>query len=126
MDETLTIKDRRRVQRTAIDLPVILFSGTKRILCRAHQLSEFGILVTPPMQELIGEIVQIDLYMGLPKLVISLYGIVVYAIDNGIGIRFTGRPVDQHSLLKSYLKAREVCVVNHSSGMDLKSNSRAC
>jgi PilZ domain-containing protein len=98
-------KRNRRVSRTAVDLPVILFLEKKRFHCRAHQLSEFGVAVTPTLKELIGEIVQIDLFLELPNTILSLSGIVVYAVDSGLGIRFTAVPPEQQFALKRYVEA---------------------
>jgi PilZ domain-containing protein len=104
MEQTLSTKTNRRVPRVVVDLPVILFLGKKRFLCRAHQLSEFGMVVTPTLQELIGEIVQVDLFLELSKTILSLSGIVVYAIDSGFGIRFTDVPPEQQFTLKRYVE----------------------
>jgi hypothetical protein len=62
-------------------------------------------IVTPTLPELIGEIVQLDLFLEFPNPFLSLSGIVLYAVDSGIGIRFTGRPLEQQSTLKRYLEA---------------------
>jgi PilZ domain-containing protein len=105
METSLIPKRSRRVPHVAVDFPVILFAGKERFHCRAHQLSEFGMVVTPTLQVTIGEVVQIDLYLELPNPILSLSGIVVYAADSGIGIRFTDVLPEQQPTLKRYVEA---------------------
>lgn len=104
-------KQRRCVPRISVDFPVILILGKKQFLCRARQLSEFGTFVTPAKKELIRETIQVDLFLELPKTLLSLPGIVVYAADGGIGIRFTGTSPEQQYTLKRYVQARGIGTV---------------
>lgn len=58
----------------------------------------------PTEKKLIGEIVKIDLLPEPPNHSLSLFGIVAYAIDSGIGIRFTDLQPEQQSELKRYVE----------------------
>ena len=103
MDTIFRPKTTRRVPRVAADFPVILNLEKNRFYCQAHQLSEFGILVTPTQKKLIGQIVKIDLLPEHPNHRLSLSGVVAYAIDSGLGIRFTDMGPEQQFTLKRYV-----------------------
>ena len=105
MEKTFRPKTTRRVPRVAVNFPVTLNAGKKRSRCHAHQLSEFGILVTPKQDVPIGETVQTHLLFELPNPTLSLFGIVAYALDSGTGIRFTNVPPEQQFTLKRYVEA---------------------
>src|SRR5512140_2188333 len=87
----------RRVPRIDADFPVILNFDKKRSYCRARQLSDLGMLVTPSQNNIIGAIVRIDLLPELPNRKLCLSGIVAYSIDSGTGIRFTEIRSEQQS-----------------------------
>ncbi len=111
MEAALRKNQRRRVPRIPVDFPVTLTWGRKRIRCRAREFSEFGILLTPPQKELVGENIQLDLTLEPPSPALSLSGVVVYAVDKGIGVRFENVSPDQQAPLKNYVQARGIGIV---------------
>jgi hypothetical protein len=72
-------------------------------------------LVASPEKELVGERVQVDLNLERPSPSVSLSGVVVYALDSGIGIRFEGVLPRHSACLKNYVQARRVGTVQRPS-----------
>jgi len=91
-----------------VDLPVTLTWKRKNFPCQARQLSEFGILVASEHKELVGEDIQLRLELDSPSRSLSLSGIVVYAVDQGIGVRFEHISPEQQPVLKDYVEARGI------------------
>ena len=102
---------RRRVPRISVDLPVILTWERKNFPCQARQLSEFGILLASEHKELVGENVRVRLNLDSPTRSLPLSGIVAYAVDNGIGVRFEEVPAERQAVLKDYVQARGIGIV---------------
>jgi hypothetical protein len=98
--------ERRRVPRITVELPVTLTWERKSFPCQARQLSEFGILVACEHKELVGKDIQVRLKLDSPSRSLSLSGIVAYAIDNEIGVRFKDLSAEQQPVLKDYVEAR--------------------
>ncbi len=107
MEEGLSGPRRRRVPRVSVNFPVILTWDKKKIPCQACQISELGILLAPSQKELVGENVQLEFTTDSPSRFLSLSGIVIYAINSGIGIRFNAGPSEQQDLLRDYLQSPE-------------------
>lgn len=109
MDEKpLRRNQRRRVPRIPANFPVTLTWGKSRIRSQARQFSEFGILLASTRKDLVGENVRLDLALEPPNPHVSLPGLVVYATDDGIGIRFEAILPEQHVTLKKYVQARGI------------------
>ena len=106
MEKAPRWNQRRRVPRISVELPVTLTWERKSFPCQARQLSEFGILVACEHKELVGKDIQIKLKLDSPHRSLSLSGIVAYAIDNGIGVRFKDLSAEQQPVLKDYVEAR--------------------
>lgn len=106
MEKAARWDQRRRVPRVSIELPVSLTWERKSFPCHARQLSEFGILVTCDHEELVGKDIQVKLKLDSPSRLLSLSGIVAYAIDNGIGVCFKDLSAEQQPVLKDYVDAR--------------------
>ena len=88
--------------------------GKKNFPCHACQLSEYGILLVPEHKELVREDIQVTFDLDSPNHSLSLSGIVAYATDNGIGIRFKNMSTKQQTILKEYVQARAADTVNHA------------
>ena len=106
MEKAPRWNQRRRVPRISVELPVTLTWERKSFPCQARQLSEFGILVACEHKELVGKEIQVKLKLDSPSRSLSLSGIVAYAIDTGIGVRFNDLSAEQQALLKDYVEAR--------------------
>jgi PilZ domain len=57
-------------------------------------------------KELVGKDIQVRLKLDSPSRSLSLSGIVAYAIDNEIGVRFKDLSAEQQPVLKDYVEAR--------------------
>ena len=110
-EKALRRNQRRRVPRISVDSPDILTWGRKQFRCQARQLSEFGIFVGSTHHELVGENVQVNVTLESSTPPLSLLGIVIYATDSGLGIRFEDVTPEHHASLKSYVQARGIGVV---------------
>ena len=110
MERALRRNQRRRVPRVPVDLPVTVTWKKKNFPCHARQLSEFGILLASDHKELVGEDIRLKLDLDAPNRSLSLAGIVVYAIEKGIGVRFEAVSPEDQPVLKSYVQARGIGV----------------
>ena len=104
----------RRVPRVLVNLPVTMIWKKKNFPCHARQLSEYGILLAPDHKELVREDIQVKFDLDSPSYSLTLSGIVAYAIDNGIGIRFKDMSTKQETALKEYVQARAADAMNHA------------
>jgi hypothetical protein len=107
MDKAPRWNERRRVPRITVELAVTLTWERKSFPCQARQLSEFGILLACEHKELVGKDIQVRLKLDSPSRSLSLSGIVAYAIDNEIGVRFKDLSAEQQPVLKDYVEARQ-------------------
>jgi hypothetical protein len=110
MEKVLRRNQIRRVPRVSVDFPVVLTHGKKRFNFKAVQLSEFGVLVGPPRKELVGEDVGAELSLEPPSPSVSVSGVVFYAVDDGIGVRFESMSPAQQAILKEYVQVRGIGV----------------
>src|SRR5512140_3717443 len=91
--------DRRRAPRISVSFPVTVASGKKKFNCQAQEFSEFGILVAPRHKELVGQEVELDLAMNPKTRTFSMKGIVAYATNVGLGVRFKDVTEEQQAAL---------------------------
>jgi len=112
MKEPEKRSERRRVPRIPVEFPVTLLQGRKHHKVKAIECSEFGILLTPALKELVGENVQVALSLEQKKSSsLSIPGVVAYASEIGIGIRFKNVPAEQQAILKEYVRAHGIGIV---------------
>jgi hypothetical protein len=95
--------DRRRAPRITVKFPVTIAWGKKKFSCHAEEFSEFGILVAPKHKELVGQEVELNLALDTPKETFAIKGIVAYATDAGLGVRFKDVTEEQQASLKDFL-----------------------
>jgi hypothetical protein len=107
MTEVKRAAERRRTTRISVDFPAKLVMGSKQIRCKAREFSEFGILLACKNKELVGKDVAVDLALDSGQSSVSLKGVVAYATESGVGVRFKNVSAEQRSLLKAYIQARE-------------------
>lgn len=95
--------DRRRTPRISVRFPVTMTWGKKKFNCQALEFSEFGILLTSTHKELVGQEVEVGLALDSLEGVLSLKGIVAYAIEAGLGVRFKDITEEQRASLNNYV-----------------------
>ena len=110
-EKPLRRNQRRRVARVPVEFPVQVTWGKKQYQCQARQLSDFGILLTPPRKELVGENIGVRFALGKPKSAFNLSGVVVYAAESGCGIRFESNNPEQLTSLHNYVHSLGIGVV---------------
>jgi hypothetical protein len=88
-----------------VDFPIILSWGKKRLRCQSRQISVFGMFVGSTQSGLVGEQIRIDFPLEAPIPALSLSGIVSYAVDGGMGIRFHGMDYFQRLVIQDYVQA---------------------
>ena len=100
--------ERRRVPRISVDFPVTITCKGKQYRWQASEFSEFGILLDSKQKGLVGEDVEVELKLNAADPALSLNGIVVYAKNAGIAVRFKNVSFDEHRQLKSYIEATKL------------------
>ena len=95
--------DRRRTPRISVRFPVTITWGKKKFNCQALEFSEFGILLMSTHKELVGQEVEVGLALDSMERVDSLKGIVAYAKDAGLGVRFKDITEEQRVSLNNYV-----------------------
>ena len=115
MKEYSRPSERRRVPRIPVDFPVTLTVGRKQYRGQACEFSEYGILLTSPNKELVGDEVQVALSLNPNEAPLSVTGMVVYATDSGIGIRFKNVPTEDQLTLRAYAHTRGIGIVENPS-----------
>ena len=95
--------DRRRTPRISVRFPVTMTWGKKKFNCQALEFSEFGILLTSTHKELVGQEVEVGLALDSLEEVLSLKGIVAYATEAGLGVRFKDITEEQRASLNNYV-----------------------
>ncbi len=98
--------ERRRTTRIEVDFPAKLTAGRKQYRCQAREFSEFGILLACSNKDLVGKDVDVDLALDATEPPVSLKGVVAYATENGVGVRFKNVSSDQRALFKAYIQVR--------------------
>ncbi len=92
-----------RTSRISVQFPVTMTLGKKEFNCQALELSEFGILLMSTHKELVGKDVEIGLTLNAIQGVLSLDGIVAYATEAGLGVRFKKLTEETCASLKYYV-----------------------
>jgi len=102
--------EQRRVPRISVNLPAVVTWKKKHHKWRASELSEFGVLVTAVRkdQEMVGEDVALELALDPQDAPLPLEGVVAYASDKGIGVRFKNLSGEQHARLRHYVEAHGI------------------
>ena len=103
--------ERRRFPRIQVDFAVTVHWGRRRYQWRAHELSEYGILLASPQPQLVGEELQLELSLKHNQSPIRLLGVVAYATESGIGVRFKNIPPEQQAILKDYTQEHGIGIV---------------
>jgi PilZ domain-containing protein len=98
--------DRRRTPRISVRFPVKMTWNKKKFNCQALEFSEFGILLESTHKELVGQDVEVGLAMDSREGILSLKGIVAYASEAGLGVRFKDITEQQGASLKNYVLTR--------------------
>src|ERR1035437_3876133 len=94
--------ERRRAPRIPVNFPVTVTWGRKQYRCQARELSEFGILLASTHKELAGD-VGVELGLNPGSTSVSLKGVVAYATDTGVAVRFKNISSEQRTVLKNYI-----------------------
>jgi hypothetical protein len=77
--------------------------GKKKLNCKALEFSEFGILLTSTHKELVGQEVEVGLTLDSLEGILSLKGIVAYATEAGLAVRFKDITEEQRASLNDYV-----------------------
>ena len=97
--------ERRRTPRVAANLPVKLTCGKKKVSTEAQEFSEFGIFLACHDKELLGQNVELAIRFDVTKSTVTVEGVVAYANDGGLGVRFKNVAKDQELALQQQLNA---------------------
>lgn len=116
MTELKRPDERRRTTRIAVNFPAKLVWGRKQYRCKACEFSEFGILLACNNKDLVGKDVEVDLNLDFGHSSVALKGVVAYATDSGVGVRFKNISPEQHAVLKDYIQARGTNASNNLVG----------
>jgi PilZ domain-containing protein len=98
--------ERRRSPRIAVQFPVTVSWGKKQYRWHAREFSEFGILLASTHKELVGEDVEVNLALESFDSAISLAGIVAYATDAGVAVRFKDISAEHRMVLRNYIESQ--------------------
>ena len=99
--------EQRRNPRIMVDFPaVVIWKGIK-FHCAASQLSEAGVLLAIPPEELLEEDIQLELILQAPSPTLLLTGTVIYVIPSEIAVRFKEIFPEQRLVLQTYIQAHE-------------------
>ena len=96
--------ERRQAPRVAVNFPVKLAWGKKKYTAQAQEFSEFGIFLQCESKELVGENVQLNIRFDSRTSAIALEGMVAYANDRGLGVRFKKLTKEQEAMLRERVK----------------------
>lgn len=94
--------------RIKVDFPVTVKWGRKQYKWRAIELSEYGILLAASQKELVGEELRLQLMLEPQDSPLVLQGVVVYAADGGVGVRFKNLQPSEQATLKDYVQAHGI------------------
>lgn len=111
MKEASRKLERRRVPRIVANFPVTVTWGRKQFRWEATECSEYGIFLAAPNKELVGEDVQLAMMLEPKKPLIGVTGVVAYATDTGLGVRFKNISPEHQMVLKEYVQARGIGIV---------------
>ncbi|MBI3894599.1 MAG: PilZ domain-containing protein [Acidobacteria bacterium] len=100
--------ERRRVPRIEVDFPVTVSWKGKQFRWKAQEFSEYGILLITARKELVGEELHLSLILDSSQPPLDLVGMVAYATDVGLGIRFKNVPSPDQTALRYYVLSRGI------------------
>lgn len=106
--------EKRRVPRIQVDFPVQVIWGRRQYRWRAQELSEYGIMLTSPNKELVGEEIQVGFTLNPKDPALSLTGLVVYATKDGLGIRFKIVSSEDQAVLRAYVQGHGIGIIKPS------------
>lgn len=96
--------ERRRAPRIQVNFPVVVNWGRKQFKWLAREFSEYGILLAGSNKEMVGEDLKLELALDPSEPPLEVEGVVAYATDTGVGVRFKNvSPENQYSL-KHYVQ----------------------
>ena len=96
--------ERRRAPRIAVSFPVVVNWGRKQFKWLAREFSEYGILLAGSNKEMVGEELKLELALDPADPPLEVEGVVAYATDTGVGIRFKNISPDNQFSLKHYVQ----------------------
>jgi len=96
--------ERRRAPRIAVTFPVVVNWGRKQFKWLAREFSEYGILLAGSNKEMVGQDLKLELTMDPNDSPLNLDGVVAYATDTGVGIRFKNVSPENQFSLKHYVQ----------------------
>ena len=108
MKRSTKTNERRQSPRITVDFPATLMLGRKQHKCRAREFSEFGVLLAPARKELVGEEVRIEMALDGESGPTPLEGVVVYATDKGVAVRFRNTSREQQAAFRNYIRSQAV------------------
>ena len=104
MKETPKPYERRRAPRISVSFPVMVSWGRKQFRWLAREFSEYGILLAGSNKEMVGEDLKLELALDPNDPPLNVDGIVAYATDTGVGIRFKNVSPENQFSLKHYVQ----------------------
>jgi len=99
--------------RISVDFPAKLTCERKQYQYRAREFSEFGILLVSKNKELVGKDVDLELNLDSPEASFSLQGVVAYATDTGLGVRFKNLTREAQAVLRNYIQTHGARTANN-------------
>jgi len=100
--------ERRRAPRIAVNFPVAVNWGRKQFKWLAREFSEYGILLAGSSKEMVGEDLKLELSLDPDDPPLMVEGVVAYATDTGVGIRFKNLSPENQFSLKHYVQKRGI------------------
>jgi hypothetical protein len=97
--------ERRRTPRISVDFRVTLTCGDKQYRWQAREFSESGVFLAGDETELVGKNVEVVLALNAAASTVSLKGIVAYATDSGVAVRFRNPSADQRAVFRNFIEA---------------------
>jgi hypothetical protein len=104
MKEPLKPYERRRAPRINVSFPVAVSWGRKQFKWLAREFSEYGILLAGSNKEMVGEDLKLEMALDVNDPPLILDGVVAYATDTGVGIRFKNISPENQFSLKHYVQ----------------------
>ena len=104
MKETPKPYERRRAPRIAVSFPVLVNWGRKQFKWLSREFSEYGILLAGSDKEMVGQDLKLEMSLEPNDPPIAIDGVVAYATDTGVGIRFKNVSPENQFSLKHYVQ----------------------
>ena len=108
MKEADKYSERRRVPRVNVDFPVVVNWGRKQFRWLAREFSEYGILLAGSNKEMVGQELKLELKLDPQHPPILVQGVVAYATDTGVGVRFKNISREDQFSLKHYVQSKGI------------------